>query len=281
MFEHTADSFLTIETGEAYQPVRLTYLIKDKDNLLEKLNKLKCIEKDPTENTWIWYWKNESETLNFQSIDSFQNQSDNPVRLATLSIQQNLLHIHLPSFKRACMAVPFFYREFDKSCEIQHADFLNKIFKNESGVPSKLDNLFKDNELKQSAHKRVAIYEEIEKQCESNLSMSDALDLMSDVIKNEAKWKLPQIERFIFDFSEEKNPKIVFLAFYLFMRSRELVLIKQITGHSKYKLVDAANEIMQETFGIDINNKSLNPIIFRAQALFRGYLTHGKVNLFC
>lgn len=45
MFERLQKPFLTVETGEGYQPIRLTYEVSDKEKVIEALNKLECLEK--------------------------------------------------------------------------------------------------------------------------------------------------------------------------------------------------------------------------------------------
>jgi hypothetical protein len=75
MFERIQKPFLTVETGEGYQPIRLTYDIFKSDQLADALNQLKCCEKSPSGDSWIWFWRDECDDLNFDSIDSFQKKT--------------------------------------------------------------------------------------------------------------------------------------------------------------------------------------------------------------
>jgi hypothetical protein len=279
---HTKNRFLTIETGEIYQPVRLTYLIKDMTALINTLTQLSCIKEEANANLWTWYWKNECDDLHFESQDTFQKQADHPVRLGTISIKQNLFYIYLPSFKRACMTVPFFHKILNESiCHIQHADFINKIFTTGETLPRKFNEIFDNEKLNLSSHKRVNAYQQIEDQCTSSLSMNDALDILSDVLKHEDKWELPYVERYQFELADDEDPQVIYIAFYLFMRSRELVVINRAMGKHNYQLADAANESVTHAFGYDVNDKKMSGLFFRAQALFQGYIKPGKVNVFC
>src|SRR3990167_8179669 len=101
MFERLQRPFLTVETGEGYQPIRLTYSILQKDQLIAAINKLKCCEKSPGGEAWTWYWRDEVNDLHFESIDSFQRNAEKPVRLGTMIIRGDKLFLNLPSFKRA------------------------------------------------------------------------------------------------------------------------------------------------------------------------------------
>src|SRR5687767_13772155 len=114
MLERIQKPFLTVETGQAYQPIRLTYELPQKTLLAETLNKLQCLEKHANPQGWSWYWRNECEDLHFESLDSFLKNCNLPIRLGTITLRDSKLYLSLPSFKRACLAVPFFYRLIDK-----------------------------------------------------------------------------------------------------------------------------------------------------------------------
>src|SRR3990167_4732682 len=111
MFERLQKPFLTVETGEAYQPIRLTYEIFDADKTAAALNQMKCCESSG-DNSWNWFWRDECEDLHFESIDAYKKK-DEPPRLGTIVIRDNKLFMNLPSFKRACLAVPLFHRAID------------------------------------------------------------------------------------------------------------------------------------------------------------------------
>src|SRR5579863_8887256 len=136
MFERLQKPFLTVETGEAYQPIRLTYEIHEQDKLIDALNHLKCCEKNPTAVAWNWFWKAECEDLHFESLESYKKNSEHPLRLGTFTIKNNTLYINLPSFKRACLVVPFLYRMLNAHlAKVHHADFINKVFGLDERLP--------------------------------------------------------------------------------------------------------------------------------------------------
>src|SRR5690349_11038827 len=99
MFERLQKPFLTVETGEAYQPIRLNYVLHQKEKLIEALNLLKCLEKKPSGNSWDWFWREECDDLHFESLDTFKKNPERPPRLGTIMIRDNALYINLPSFK--------------------------------------------------------------------------------------------------------------------------------------------------------------------------------------
>lgn len=254
MFERLQKPFLTVETGEAYQPIRLTYDIFQAEETAAALNQLKCLESSGT-NTWNWFWLDECEDLHFESIDAFKKKPDAPLRLATLIIRDNKLYINLPSFKRACLAVPFFHRMIKpENARIHTADFINKVFGLDERLPHGFTELFKEDELDTIVRQRISDYEKVQERCENAASPEEALVILAEYTQKEAQKRLPYAERYDFEHSHSgsQDPDVMFLGFYIFLRGRELVAIRRWFGSTGYTLADAADETMEQVFG-DMN----------------------------
>ncbi|EKD70768.1 MAG: hypothetical protein ACD_46C00405G0003 [uncultured bacterium] len=251
MFERLQKPFLTVETGEAYQPIRLTYELFRKEELITALSQLKCLEKNPAGNSWNWFWRDECNELHFESLDSFQRNPQNPLRLATITIRENNLYINLPSFKRACLAVPFFYRMIHPEiAKIHHADFINKVFGVDERLPHGFSELFKEDELETIVRQRVSDYEKVQELCEKAETPEEAFKILSTYTSTETHKKLPYAERYEFQQSTtSSDPDVIFLGFYIFLRGRELVAIRRWFGNANYTLANAAEETVEQVFG--------------------------------
>ena len=250
MFDRLQKPFLTVETGEAYQPIRLTYDLNQSDGLLSALENLHCIEKNPTGNSWNWYWRDECDELHFESLESFRKNPHHPVRLGTLSVRENKLYLNLPSFKRACMAVPFFYKVVSKEvANVHFADFLNKVFAIDERLPHGFTEMFKEDELDRILQERLHNYNAVREECEKAETAEEALRILSDYTHSEAGKKLPYAERYVFEIQNQDDPDVVFLGFYIYLRGRELVAIKRWFGETGYSLADAADETVEAVFG--------------------------------
>jgi hypothetical protein len=250
MFDRLQKPFLTVRTGEAYQPIRLTFHLHKPDQLESALSQLRCIEKNTTLNSWSWYWRDECEDLHFESIDSFRKNPENPERLATITLREGKFYLNLPSFKRACLAVPFFHKKISKDILTIHvADFINKVFALDERLPHGFVELFKEEELDRILHQRVEDYHQVKERCEDAETAEAAFKILHDYTKAEAQKRLPYAERYIFDLAQQDDPDIVFLAFYIFLRGRELVAIKRWFGQTGYTLADAADETIEQVFG--------------------------------
>jgi hypothetical protein len=250
MLDRIQKPFMTVDTGEAYQPLRLTYDLYDSTALIAALNQINCLTKNAAGDSWNWYWQAESEDLHFESLDSFQKNPAAPVRLGTLLIKHGIFYISLPSFKRACLAVPFFHRLISQDvARIHHVDFINKVFALDERLPQAFVELFKEDELQAILKKRNADYEKIQERCEHAASVDEALAILKEYTESESKKRLPFAERYLFDFNDNPDPEIIFLSFYIFLRGRELVAIKRWFGETEYSLADAAEETVEQVFG--------------------------------
>lgn len=251
MFERLQKPFLTVETGEAYQPIRLSYDLHQKDKIIEILNKLNCCEKNPHANSWNWFWRGECDDLQFESLESFKKNPDHPIRLSTISLNQHHLFINLPSFKRACLAVPFFHRLIpNEVASVRHADFINKVFGIDERLPHGFTELFKEEELDRIVKLRKEDYNTTQKKCERAISAEEAFTYLSEYTKTESAKRLPYAERYSFgDNIPQNDPDVIFLGFYIFLRGRELVAIRRWFGNANYNLSNAAEETMEQVFG--------------------------------
>jgi hypothetical protein len=249
MFERLQKPFLTVETGEAYQPIRIAYDLLLPDKLNEATHKLKCFA--PKHGSgWNIFWRDECDDLHFESLDSFKKDLQHPLRLGTMIIKGNVLYLNLPSFKRACLLVPLLHRIIDPSiAKIKKADFLNKVFGLSERLPHGFAELFDEDVLEKIVHQRIHDYEEVQTRCEQAATVEEALTIMSEYTKSESHKKLPYAERYAFHEHNGIDPDVAYLGFYIFLRGRELVAIRRWFGESGYTLADAAEETIEQVFG--------------------------------
>ncbi len=249
MFERIEKPFLTVETGEAYQPIRLTYAVTERAKLIERLDSFKCLEKSASEN-WQWFWRAESDEIHFESVDSYQRNPNNALRLGSFILRENHLCLNLASFKRACLAVPFFHRALDPCiAKVHHADFLNKVYGLDERLPHGFAELFKEEELKTILSQRLEEYEKIQDECGRAKTIEAAIGILTEYTDRESHKKLPFAERYEFDLKENADPDLIFLGFYIFLRGRELVAIRRWFGETGYTLANAAEETIEQVFG--------------------------------
>lgn len=250
MFDRLQKPFLTVETGEAYQPIRLSYTLFQPEKLDQLLESLTCIQRNRERpDSWTWYWKAECDSIHFESLDSYRKNPEHPLRLGTLTLRNNTLFLNLPSFKRACLAIPFFDRVLAHDvARIHRADFINKVFGISEKLPHGFSELLHEDELERVVHQREEEYHKIQEECAQAATAEQALVILSEYTKAESKKALPYAERYVFE-PAEGDPEVMFLGFYIFLRGREVVAIKRWYGETNYTLADVVDETIEQVFG--------------------------------
>lgn len=249
MLDQPEKPFLTVETGEAYQPIRLTYNILNKEKLFQRLDDIKCLEKNSGGN-WQWFWKEEADEIHFESVDNFERNMTHPMRLGSFSFRHEQLYLNLASFKRACLAVPLFHRLIDPAfAKIHYADFLNKVYATDERLPHGFTDLFKEDELQAMLTQRLEDYHRMQERCENAPTIEEAMAALTEYTERESHKKLPFAERYEFELKEGEDPDMIFLGFYIFLRGRELVAIRRWFGEAGYTLSDAMDETIAKVFG--------------------------------
>lgn len=250
MFERLQKPFLTVETGEAYQPIRVAYEILQPDKLKFMFTEIKCIESKPDNTGWNIFWRDECKDIHFESLDSFKQNPTTPLRLGTFVIKDKTLYLNLPSFKRACLLVPLIHKLLPPSMiKPIKADFINKVFGLSERLPHGFAELFDENELEKIVQQRIHDYEEVQKRCENAESADEAFKILSEYTNTESHKRLPFAERYAFQDLNGMDPEVAYLGFYIFLRGRELVAIRRWFGETGYTLADAAEETIEQVFG--------------------------------
>ena len=250
MFERLQKPFLTVETGEAYQPIRISYELLQPDHINKTLSKLQCIDAKSHGNSWDIFWRDETDDIHFQSLDSFKKSPNKSFRLGTFVVKDNTLYLNLPSFKRACLLIPALHQLIDPSiARIKNADFLNKVFGLNERLPHGFSEVYDDVELDNIVHQRIHDYEAAHAKCEEADSAEEAFKALSAYIQSETQKRLPYAERYGFQDVDTNHMDDTYLAFYIFLRSRELVAIRRWFGEAGFTLGDALDETVEQVFG--------------------------------
>lgn len=253
MFERLQKPFLTVETGEAYQAIRLVFQIQDESAVVDKLNHLKSVS-PVSKNQFNWFWRDETESLPFSSLESLRILNTKHIRLASLTLKEGKLFIQLHSFKRACIALSFFREQLKEMAAPHHADFINKIFGLDERLPHGFAEFLQDEELEHLVQERLSEFEKINEACENAASAEEALAILKNYSEKESQKRLPYTERYVFETNNSHtNDKdannIIDLGFYIFLRSRELVAIRRWLGEEDAHLSKVFEDTFLHAFG--------------------------------
>lgn len=251
MFERLQKPFLTVETGEAYQPIRIAYELTQPEKLADAMAKISCVKPKLNQDTsWDIFWQDESADVHFESLDNFRKNPNNPLRLGSFVVKEDKLYLNLNSFKRACLLVPLLHQLIDPAIiKIKKADFINKVFGLNERLPHGFSEVYDETELDKVVQQRIHDYEVMHERCEKAITAEEAFRILSEYTDSESHKRLPYAERHVFLEPEGDLMDDTYLGFYIFLRSRELVAIHRWFGETGYTLGDALEETVEQVFG--------------------------------
>lgn len=64
-FKQPPEPSLVTMTGEPYQPARLFYWVGQKNAVIGRFRRLRCIDEERTHNRWVWFLTEEAKKIKF------------------------------------------------------------------------------------------------------------------------------------------------------------------------------------------------------------------------
>ena len=108
-------SWLTLVTGEPYQPARLYYQLVGKvDDLRDRFSQLDCIVPGNRKGQWLWQFEAEAKRLRFERLYRQLKLEERPVTLGQFEISAEQVTLTVLSFDRLLQAVPFWDRHISR-----------------------------------------------------------------------------------------------------------------------------------------------------------------------
>jgi hypothetical protein len=120
---------LTI-TGETYQPARIYYQIFQKNAVLGRLKRLRCIDFDKANNRWVWFYTEEAKNIKFDTSYQEIPKADRPVVLGYFTWKgDEELQLDVSSFERVFGAMLFFDQKINRRlAKVAKLKIVNKLF---------------------------------------------------------------------------------------------------------------------------------------------------------
>jgi hypothetical protein len=233
-------TILATLTGEPFQPVRLHYNMFNQKALLRAFQKLRCLDRDPTRQRWVWLYDFEARNLLFQQSYAQIPRRHHPIVIGTFVLRSNgKLVLDLRSCERAVLAIPFFDRHIPRrAAQVTEAEVVNRLF---PGEDSKLspEQIFDRQET-------VACDPNASSRAIAELTANvqdpqEKIRIASEYTDARTKQPLPEIERFPFYFYEEGIQ-----AFKLTLKMRQLVAYQHWLGNTGYSMYDLIQEMVQK-----------------------------------
>jgi hypothetical protein len=239
--EATAPSLATM-TGESYQPARIYYQVGQKNAVLGRFKRLRCIDCDREENRWSWLYKEEAQNIEFtQSYRDIPKQH-RPLVLGYFTWKGDKeLQLDVCSFERVIAAIDFFDHKINRRlAKVTKIKVVNKLF-SDTLTTEELSRhhavFFEEREAVKSKEEMDKTLEEIASQYESKEEQREATFAYFEKIK---KKTLPEVEELETHFYEDGLESIVFP-----LRMRNIEATEHWRGNKNFSQFDLIETLLE------------------------------------
>ena len=232
-------TILATMTGEYFQPVRLHYRVFDRTGLLRAFQKLRCVDKDPTQERRVWLYDHEARNLPFKQSYSQIPKHLRPIIIGSFYQRgEDRLVLDLRSCERATLAIPFFDRHIPRgAAKVTEAEVVNRLFPVEDAKLAP-DAIF-DRQQSAARDPEAALRAVAELTAQAQDPVEKLL-IASEYMDAQAKQPLPEVERLPVHYYEEGMQ-----TFTTTLTIRQVVAYQHWLGNTKYSMYDVIQEIVQ------------------------------------
>jgi hypothetical protein len=223
---------LATMTGEFFQPVRLHYRVLSREGVLRAFKRLRCVDRDPTRERWVWLYDHEACNLSFKVPCQQIPRHLHPIIIGSFFLRgKGELLLDVRSFERATLAVEFFDKHLPrKAAKLSEAEIVNRLFSTEDSHVTP-DQIF-DRQASIAPDPDAAVKGMIE--LTAHLAdPQEKLRIAAEYMEAQAKQPLPEIERVPIHFYEEGIQ-----SFTTSSKLRQIVAMQHWLGNTGYSMFD-------------------------------------------
>ena len=218
IFDRQPEPYLTTVTGEAYQPARIYYQVNQKNAVLGRFRRLRCIEGDRDFKRWNWLYREEARELKFAKTYRDIPKPERPAILGYLTFKGDReLVLDVCSLESVVKAVAFFDRKINwRLATVSKLKIVNRFFPvtEDTAAISKHHELYFNRQQAVSSRQKMAELEKMLEDCQRQEERERVFKLM----ERQMKQPLPEVEDLETSFYEDG---IEFLQMALQMRLAE------------------------------------------------------------
>jgi hypothetical protein len=130
IFPKNTTPMLSTMTEESYQPARIYYQVGQKNAVLGRFKRLRCMDYDREEDRWVWFYKEEASDINFTKSYRDIPKQNRPLVLGYFTWRgDEELQLDVRSFERAIAAISFFDEKINRRlAKVTTIKVVNKLF---------------------------------------------------------------------------------------------------------------------------------------------------------
>lgn len=234
-------------TDELFQPMRLYYIVHNREQLESCFRDLKCFEYNKDLDDWAVEYTNEAANIGLKVKPESVPKAAQPLVIATIYIENDTtMLVDVRSIERASKLIEFLDRHVPKTfAEITHAAIYNRLItvsgdRAQEGISDiDFDEIFNQkNVFVIDPEKAFRDAEEIAKKYDDK----DArLHAMMQKTQEESKKPLPLVEKFPAHYYEDGIE-----SFSMSCQMRQVIAMKHYYGDVNYSFYDLTREFLNK-----------------------------------
>ncbi len=234
-------------TDELFQPMRLYYIVHNKEQLEASFRNLKCFEYNEKLNDWVVEYANEAANIGLAIAPNQVPKEAQPLLIATIYIEnKTTMLVDVRSIERAKKLILFIDKYVPKSiAEISNAAIYNQLITVSSdnvreGINDiDYDEIFShENIFVVDPEQAIRDAEEIAKKYQDK---DERLNAMMQKTQEDSKKPLPKVEKFPVYYYEEGINQ-----FATTCQMRQVIAMKHYYGDVNYSFYDLTREFLNK-----------------------------------
>ncbi len=124
------EPLLSTITGELYQPLRIYYQVRQRNAVLGRFKRLRCMSFDKTEKSWLWLYGEEGKNISLRKSYREITKEKRPVILGSFTWRGEVeLRLDVCSIERGIEALKFFDQKINRRlAKFKKLKIVNKLF---------------------------------------------------------------------------------------------------------------------------------------------------------
>lgn len=235
-------------TGEPYQPARLYYSVGQKNAVLGRFKRLKCIDYSESRKAWVWLYKEEAQKIKFKKSYKEIDKESRPIILGYWKFTtETELILDVCSLDRVIEAILFFESKINRRlAKIEKIRIVNKLFeanRNSTEMSRHHQKYFEETEVV-NAQEKISKIEEIAAYYSTTEERQQAV---MSYLTQQMSQKLPLVEELQTHFYEDGIGSLK-----MSLNSRHREVLEHWRGNKNFSQLDIMRGILQK---VDFENK--------------------------
>lgn len=240
-FDKQGKALALTVTGEIYQPVRIYYEVHQKNAVLGRFKRLRCIEFDEPRNRWVWLYRDEAKNIEFANSYRDISKELRPIVLGSFSWEGDQeLRLDVRSIERVIKAILFFDNKINQRiAKLTTLKIVNKLFSS----PLSLEEMMEHHSLFFEQYSAVNPKDEILQMKQISSQIQDQRERREaawSYLNKQMKKSLPEVEELEAHFYEDGIKSLE-----LALKVRQVEAFEHWKGNKNFSQFDIVQKMLK------------------------------------